>query len=772
MRSASQGLAGKLWQLIVAVTGVILLGIGPTNVLGQLDPPAKSNPFKTLQGLNVSKPAGSQNFEISAETVDVVSENTVELRITAKITPGWHLYSLTQAPGGPNATIIQVDQNPDFDLISGFTPDKPPHVFSEEAAWKGLQQEIHEGAVTWAALIELKPGARLADLRIQGSVTAQTCNESGCLPPLKLKFVARFAGKVDGPGLAKGNTEATPPSPKNETENTAPKPSASSFAKYQAEFTNPMSGTTFSGELDSKRVAPGDRVNLQITLTPAEGKHSYAYSSTPPAKTGPRPTRIILGEVTGLTFGTPQPSAAPTEIPGAEEGVPELVHSGSVTWTIPITVAKDFASGEAIIEGIIGYQTCLDPIEPGEPGGACDQPRSIRFAVPLEVSDSTDRQITAVLFGDAGGYPSESETGHKTVIAPAGPKGSSRSDPDDGSLDTASSGGEGNDNDKALALITPIELNSQQLSSLPIAIVFALIGGLILNVMPCVLPVIGLKVLSFVEQAKHDRGKIFLLNVWYSAGLISVFVVLAAMAAIFGATWGSQFQSTAFNMVMCGLVFAMALSFLGVWEIPIPGFASSSSGKKAPANEGFAGAFSKGVLTTILATPCSGPFLGPVFAFTLKQPPLAIFAIFIAVGLGMALPYLLIGAVPSLIRFLPKPGDWMETFKQLMGFVLLLTAVWLFRTVGKDYQVMMFGILVGIWAGLWWVGRIPIYEDLSKRLTGWGVGTAAAVGIGLLCAILFGPQEELIKWKAYTLKSLIQHIDEKKTVFIDFTADW
>ena len=191
---------------------------------------------------------------------------------------------------------------------------------------------------------------------------------------------------------------------------------------------------------------------------------------------------------------------------------------------------------------------------------------------------------------------------------------------------------------------------------------FAFLGGLILNLMPCVLPVIGLKVLSFAEQGGESRLKVFGLNLAYSIGLISVFLVLASLAVFADFGWGEQFTNSTFQVSMVILVFAMALSFLGVWEIPIPGFAGTGKANDLQDKEGFSGAFFKGIFTTILATPCSGPFLGTAFGYTLTLPPAMVFLFFFTAGLGMAMPYLLIGIFPSLVKWLPKPGLWMETF--------------------------------------------------------------------------------------------------------------
>ena len=246
--------------------------------------------------------------------------------------------------------------------------------------------------------------------------------------------------------------------------------------------------------------------------------------------------------------------------------------------------------------------------------------------------------------------------------------------------------------------VTPESSGHSIWAILPVAFV----AGFLLNLMPCVLPVVGLKILSFVQQANDSRRRVLLLNVAYSAGLVSVMLVLASLAVFAGLGWGEQFSSTTFSVTLAAVVFAFALSFLGVWEIPLPGFvgaADAVSGK----GEGYGGAFSKGVLSTVLATPCSGPFLGSALAWAIAQPAPLTFAVFATVGFGMASPYLLIGLFPSLVRFLPRPGHWMVTFKQLMGFVLLATVVYLMSFLAMPSVVPTGLLLVGVGLGCWWI---------------------------------------------------------------------
>ena len=218
------------------------------------------------------------------------------------------------------------------------------------------------------------------------------------------------------------------------------------------------------------------------------------------------------------------------------------------------------------------------------------------------------------------------------------------------------------------------------------AIFAGFLGGLILNIMPCVLPVIGLKILSFVEQAGHNRRRALMLNVWYSAGLLAVFFILASLAI--GPQhlgWGELFGRPWFTITLSAVVFVMALSFMGVWEVPLPTFLGSGKTGELAAQEGAAGAFFKGVLTTFLATPCSAPIFAPALVWATAQPAWLTYTVFLSAGLGMASPYLLVGAFPALLRFLPKPGAWMETFKTFMGFVLMGTVVYLLAVLEPQY---------------------------------------------------------------------------------------
>jgi len=299
----------------------------------------------------------------------------------------------------------------------------------------------------------------------------------------------------------------------------------------------------------------------------------------------------------------------------------------------------------------------------------------------------------------------------------------------------------------------------------------AFAGGLVLNLMPCVLPVISLKIFAFFQQAGESRGRILALNLWYVAGLLSVFLLLASLAALMGMAWGEQFTHAWFKITLTAVVFVMALSFLGVWEIPIPGFIGAGKAGELQSREGAPGAFFKGMFTTILATPCSGPLLGPIFGFLLGKPPAVVYLVFGALGLGMGSPYLVIGMFPGLVRRLPRPGVWMQTVQQVMAFLLLGTMVFLMSTMSARYFIPTLTLLVGLWFACWWIGRTPLTASSHTKTTAWvgSLGLAALTGYFAFGVMLTPP---LIAWKPYSAEALEQARAEGKTVMVDFSAAW
>lgn len=494
------------------------------------------------------------------------------------------------------------------------------------------------------------------------------------------------------------------------------------------EFRDGISHVKLRGYLEPQTAAPGDTVKLVVMAAPDAQYHIYALSNRD-TTAGNKPTLISLQKLSGLAADKPQADRKPIEKEtGIEQQPIARYYEKPVTWTVPLKVPADARPGEYPIAGGIGYQTCKET--------GCDPPNAAKFTATLTVAQAAKPGQAPLAF-----------SGWKYAEA--------------AKLAAATS------NVEEEQTAEPIDA-----ATLGLYVLFGMLGGLILNAMPCVLPVIGLKIMSFAEQGGQHRFKILSLNLWYSIGIISVFLVLATLAAFLNLGWGEQFTFTWFKVAMIALVFAMALSFLGVWEIPIPGFVGGSRASALQSQEGVGGAFFKGVFTTVLATPCSGPFLGPVFGFTLSQPAYITYVLFASVGVGMSSPYLLIGVFPELVRFVPRPGAWMETFKQIMGFVLLATVVFLFSTVGSEYFIPTLTLLVGLWFSCWLIGRLPATAESGQKLRGWAAAVTVCAVAGMVGFKALGPSDHELPWQPYSPTALAAARAEGKTVVVDFTANW
>jgi thiol:disulfide interchange protein len=308
---------------------------------------------------------------------------------------------------------------------------------------------------------------------------------------------------------------------------------------------------------------------------------------------------------------------------------------------------------------------------------------------------------------------------------------------------------------------------------------FALIGGLILNVMPCVLPVISLKIFGFVSEAGIEPKKAFRLSMAFSFGIIGCFAVLAALVVLLqtaGAQvgWGFQFQDSRFILLISCLVFAFALNLFGVFELSVSAQATQGLANLAR-GQGYGGAFFQGVFATVLATPCTAPFLGTASAFAFAQPGWVTFLVFLFIGLGMAFPYLLLAFNPKWLRYLPKPGDWMLRLKQCMGFLLVGTLLWLMWILGQmrgvDAVVELGAILLVIAILAWIKGAFwtPFSSRRSRLLA-----FVAMVLVLLLAGVSYGfvTKPSQLAWQPFSKSALDEALSSGKPVFVDFTADW
>ncbi len=507
-------------------------------------------------------------------------------------------------------------------------------------------------------------------------------------------------------------------------------------------YQKPGSKLKLSGRLEPATVAPGGVAELVITAAVASDWHVYERLDRDPDDIGGKPTLIALNPLSGLNFYKPSTNSKVEVESQSEYNLPDIrYYDGNVTWRTRIEVSADARPGSYRVSGIVGIQACKDV--------TCEMPQGIEFSVPLKVSPDVSGAATLPLKFSEANYKAAATLAQSSPIPPPPPGAAAES-----------------------ALLEP----SANPYSLSAVLLFALGGGLILNLMPCVLPVVGLKILAFANQAGASRSRIMGLNLTFAAGMLSVFALLATLASLtqlgladesYG--WGELFTLTWFKIAMTCLVFAMALSFLGVWELPIPGFAASTAATELSQREGYAGAFSKGVFSTILATPCSGPALGVVFGYTLTQPPQVTYLVFMTVGLGMALPYIAIGIQPRLIAWLPKPGGWMETFKEFMAFPLLGTVVFLMSALKPENVIPTLALLMAIWLACWWIGRVPVTASADRKAFAWLGGSAIAAVVAYL-GLIVTPIE--LPWSEWSPQAQATARSEGKTVLVDFTAQW
>lgn len=567
--------------------------------------------------------------------------------------------------------------------------------------------------------------------------------------------------------------------------------------------------------------AASQAAQLFVTATIKPGWHIYSVTQAPG---GPIKTTVTIDS-------SPQyrASGSPEALPPPEKKTDPYVknviieeHHGTVTWRIPLEIASGTDPSKLEIKGKVKAQVC-DP-------NTCTPPTDFPFtarpgAPPPGLAAASAPPPVAPAAKPSPGPPTPLEdlpppgpsAGHAPAArsAPAGPArglaelsaGATAADElpwrpytSYESLLRLVGGSAQSGANAAPAAADPPPSVEPPSRGLLGQIVLAFLGGILLNIMPCVLPVIGLKILSFVEQAGKDRHRALMLNLAYSAGLLSVFLLLALLAVGLGMRWGQQFQSAGFNIFLACLVFAMGLSFLGVWEIPVPGFVGRGTTADLAEHEGLLAAFLKGVITTVLATPCTGPFMGGALGWAMKQPPIATLVVFLSVGLGMASPYLVIGAFPQLIRFLPKPGMWMETFKQIMGFVLMGTVVYVLTFLDWIYVVPTVGMFIVLWAACWWINRTPPTEELGLQVRAW---LEAAAMVGLAWVLMFPGTQGLLpdrfafrglagvmegRFRDANELSMARRLDEfdrsgyelvktervrvPKTVMVDITADW
>jgi len=337
---------------------------------------------------------------------------------------------------------------------------------------------------------------------------------------------------------------------------------------------------------------------------------------------------------------------------------------------------------------------------------------------------------------------------------------------------------------------------------LGLALLLAFLGGILLNLMPCVLPVISLKIAGLVRNAAGAeagiRGRAAAHGLAYGAGILVSFwalagILLALRSGGAAAGWGFQFQDPRIVALVSAAFFLVSLNFFGVFEVGtrLASLAGGAEGALSRRRAGLAASFASGLFATAAATPCTAPFMGAALGWALAQPPASAFAVFTALGTGMALPYVLVTALPALSKRLPKPGRWMESLRIAMGFPLMAAALWMayllvgLSGAGAAFRFLAALLAAGLGAWIWgrWGGYdasrraraaaaalalILVLGSLIAALAGLGDGRASKVG---LQAPAGGADPDSI-WESWSSARVEDLLAEGRPVFVDFSAEW
>ncbi|KAB7771067.1 protein-disulfide reductase DsbD family protein [Xanthomonas maliensis] len=483
----------------------------------------------------------------------------------------------------------------------------------------------------------------------------------------------------------------------------------------------------------------GDGNRLLLRFTPAPGYYIYRDR-----------TSLAVEGTSGIRPGVPR---WPQGKPHRDEHFGDVVvYFDQADVTLPLLRDHAKPARMTLVSTFQGCQT----------DGICYPPMTRRVTLDLPagtVSPQNQAQATPLMIAPLTAGQASAEPSAPSAPAPT---------PAAASAAPAADAAAGN-----AQRTTPPHLDK----SLPVILLLALLGGLVLNLMPCVLPILSLKVLGLAhsgESRSHARSH----AIWYSLGVLVSFaaiggLVIGLRAAGQAAGWGFQLQQPWFVAMLAYLMFAVGLSLSGVFTL---GGNLGGIGQSLAARNGPLGDFFTGVLACVVASPCIAPFMGTALAYAFTAPAVLAMLVFLVLGLGLALPFLLIGFVPSLARRLPTPGAWMETLKQVLAFPMYLTAIWLLWVLGKQRGVDALSlILVGatlLALGVWWFERSRWH---SHRL---GMGLAAAM---LLLAIvpvvavtrLSPPRSAAAEGAvAYTPQLLDRLRADNRVVFVNMTADW
>jgi len=514
-----------------------------------------------------------------------------------------------------------------------------------------------------------------------------------------------------------------------------------------------LAAQSVSFNVSPKVLSPGDKGTISATLTiPSDRKQSVdpndpAYFYIEASHPDLQIARMVLPKPTKIISDT------------------EWQYYPSVKLSLPFTVKAGAKPGNKTMDVLLSYNLCYA-------SGMCDPPEEKEATLSFTIQESRPVSET-MLAGDPDAAVSSSD---EPAVEPEVAEAAAQSPAEESAAEP------------------PAEQSG--LGEILKYLIFAFLGGLILNITPCVLPILPIRIMSIINQAQKDRSKVFKHVMVYTLGVLISFAILAGVfiaiqAAGSTAGWGTQNQNPYFGVALLAIVFVFALSLLGIFEITAPGMNTAS---KATTKGGYGGSFFGGIFAFLMAISCTGPFLGAALPFAMNLPPVLIMVFFLLIGLGFAFPFILIGMFPKALKIIPKPGDWMVLFKELMGFVLLYLVYTMLKTTlaltGGLYLLSVLWFLLILGFAVWLYGKFVRFE--YSKTTQW-IFTIIPLIMIIFAAWHYLPiqekhldkvqvqpaGDEMVQsthapegWYVFTPQLHAKLLTEGKSVFLDIGAEW
>lgn len=704
-------------------------------------------PGSPAEAADKSEPqkVGHVTVQAFADRAAVVPGGTLELAVRLTLDKDWYVY--WQNPGGFAGlpTIVE------WSTPSGLDFGRVRYPTPEEKYDKELGESTivlkHDPILLTTVRV---PEALMADkgVTLIAKVSWLACEKS-CIPGnAEVRFTLPVAAMGDTPKPANKDV----------------------FDAARAAMPEPIAKAEhvkLSGSVSKDNIAPGDTFTAKLVAEIAAGHH---MQSSKPLQDGLIPARVFVERVDGFTIDAVKYPEAHTREDRTLGKLSE--YEGKIEFEIPITFDEDAKPAPRTLRGVVQYQICSEK-------GVCFRPQMIEFEIPVSIAGAaaSGEQPVSKTAGEAGTAAAQSSAAASDAATP--PEGT-------------------------LARIEKWFLGFGYFGALALA----LVGGIILNLMPCVLPVISLKILSFVRQAKEDRARILFLGLMYCLGLMVFFTLIGVLFALTGAGWGQHFQNPNVILILAAVITAFAMSLFGVFAVFTPKV-FNELGQKAEEREGPLSAFFTGVLATILGTACTAPGLSAAVGVATKFTSTQGAFIFVTVGIGMALPFLILSAKPGWLKFVPKPGPWMGNFEKLMGFLLLGTVIWLMFPLGGQLGVigmlaaLIFMLCVAI--AVWIKGMVQFGDPMKRKAIFNGVALGIVVVSWVFLFEIWKPIDKLqaaeeerkilvakgmkadqpetglreikwrdneIPWEHYVRDEMLKDVARGHTVFVDYTADW